>query len=335
MRSENLFWEKTTCLITGALGFIGSHLCAKLYNIGARVIAVDIEPYHDKTMFYFLNKDKKINIINKDLSNPDSIEEIQATKPNIIFHLAAIPYAPYTSLNPLEAYRSNVVTTTIMLELARRVCADQFVLASSACVFGAAQSSPLSENDKLYPPQHFYSYTKREAEEQVRAFNEFYGVPSSICRMVNVYGPGDRHFGRIIPQIIRQLIIDKAITLKLLRSQGKSIFEFLYVDDAIEGLLATAKIKSNKTEVYHFGPGRNGRLSILDLVKKLSQLYDGKIREVSVNNVAPERTVYKYLRVENTKNILRWSSKIYLDYGLNLTLKWYEKNINKITPRKY
>jgi nucleoside-diphosphate-sugar epimerase len=121
-------------------------------------------------------------------------------------------------------------------------------------------------------------------------------------------------------------------TLRLLRSNGQSVFEFLYVDEAVEGLLAAASHPADITNIFHFGPGENSRTNVLDLVEKLSYLYDGRKPEISVNTSSSERTVIKYLDIRKAEKTFGWMSKMNLDDGLRLTIAWYRNNMDRITP---
>ena len=326
---------KKTCLVTGGTGFIGSHLCAQLSELGAAVISVDIEGNKEGTYFKLLNGHRDIQTKIMDLSDSSSIKKIAKLKPDFLFHLSGLPYAPFTSIHPVSSFRSNVSTTANMLEAARVTSAERFVLASSACVFGATIDSPIPINGNRSRPEHYYSYTKRQAESQAESYNEFYDVPISICRFVNIYGPGDRHFGRLIPALCRQLIELTTNELTLFRSSGESVFEFLYVEDAVSGLLAAAIGEDSTFGIYHFGPGPMGRMKIIDIANKLSILYDNRKRKLNAKATDGERTVQKYLDFEETVANIGWKPRWDLNTGLSSTVDWYRENITKIKPFNY
>jgi nucleoside-diphosphate-sugar epimerase len=324
--------EGKTCLVTGGAGFIGSHLCAKLLGLGARVISVDLEGAKDGTLFKLLNLSDAVESLTVDLSEPSAIEQITEQKPDRIFHLCGLPYAPYTSLHPVRTFRANVASTANMLEAARQVSAERFILASSACVFGATKSSPLSIDGKRCKGEHYYTYTKRQAESVAESYSEFYGVPASICRFVNVYGPGDRHFGRLIPALCKQLIESESQELTLFRSSGDSVFEFLYVDDAVSGLLNAAEYGDSGCEIHHFGPGYTARTSAREIAERLSVLFDNRERRITTKSQGGEKTVAKYLDTGDTASSLGWVPRWGLDAGLSETVRWYERNIEKMEP---
>ena len=318
------------CLVTGGMGFVGSHLCAKLSEIGAKVMIVDIESDIQGTMFNINNRDRSVQRLSVDLSQTVSLPIIENLGAEIIFHLAGSPYAPYTSAHPLSAYLANVVTTANMLEVARKTSANKFILASSACVFGATTQSPLSTNGTRSKGEHYYTYTKRQAEEQVEAYREFYDLPAIICRFVNIYGPGDRHFGRLVPSLCQQLLSGKVTDLQLRRSNGYSLFEFLHVDDAVTALLTAACQKSTNQPPLHFGPGPSGRASVRQVAEMLSLLYDNKKRNLRTIDIGGEQTVFKFLDITDTQKSISWKAAWKLQEGLSNTLIWYSENLSRL-----
>jgi nucleoside-diphosphate-sugar epimerase len=335
MNSDNTTFRDKKCVVTGGTGFIGSHLCSYLEEQGAEVWNIDIEEPIKGTLFHIINEGKAINVLVEDLSRPESITEVKKIEPDIIFHLASEPYAPFTSNSPNCAFQANVVTTANMLEAARQIERCSLVLASSACVFGATNISPLTFASEVTKPEHYYSYTKRLAEMLVNSYAEHYGVDTSICRFSNVYGPGDRHFGRIVPSVCRQLVYDNPKSINLFRSTGESIFEFLYIGDAIDGLCSVGRLAgvTKSEKVYHFSGGSYGRSTIHNLVKTLSQAYDSKFREICCRIATPEKTVTKYLDFEKSTKELKWAPKIELWNGLFETVSWYKKNLKWLSGK--
>jgi nucleoside-diphosphate-sugar epimerase len=325
-------WTGKRCLVTGGAGFLGSHLCRALADLGADVLVADREPGHGGSLFPLLNDTSRIPVHRCDLADPAAVRRVADLRPDYLFHLAALPYAPYTSRHPREAYACNVVATANMLEAASLGGASRFLLASSACVFGAAQRSPLGPDSPIWPPEHYYSETKREAEQLVHDAHRSRGVPATICRFGNIYGPGDRHLGRIVPQLCRQLIAGGCDTLVLQRSDGESVFEFLNVTDAVEGLIRAAAHESREVDTWQFSGGERARYSIRELARTMSRLYDGREREVRVNTASPERRVVKYLDGTATSAALGWEPKRRPEDGIRETLDWYRRHLQELAP---
>lgn len=335
MNNKHIDMTKKTCVVTGGKGFIGSHLCSRLTELGAQVISVDIIKGDKGTCFGLINKPRDILTITADLSDPSCINKIIGLKPDHIFHLCGLPYAPYTSIDPVNAFRANVSSTANMLEVARIASVEQFVLASSACVFGATIASPIPVNGIRCKPEHFYTYTKRQAENIAESYHEFYDVPISVCRFVNIYGPGDRHFGRLVPTLCKQLIESSSNDLTLFRSSGESVFEFLHVEDAVSGLLSSICNEHSTFCIRHFGTGPTGRMKVKDVANKLSILFDSKKRKLITKTNGSERTVKKYLDIQDTIANVGWKPEWTIDMGFSSTIDWYRKNINKIDPFDY
>ncbi len=126
------------------------------------------------------------------------------------------------------------------------------------------------------------------------------------------------------------MICDNKDWLELRRSGGDSIFEFLYVEDAVNGLLAAGQHLRGGTPTYHFSGGSNTRLSILALTKEMSLAFDGRERDIHLNRSNPERKVEKYLRTDATTQELAWKPAWTLSEGLKHTLQWYRQSISHI-----
>jgi nucleoside-diphosphate-sugar epimerase len=325
-------WRGKNCLVTGGVGFFGSHLSQRLADEGARTTVLDIEPPHPGTYYSLAGLGDRLRALTKDCATEAAIDVIQDAAPDYIFHLAGLPYAPYTTRHRAEAYAANVHTTKIVLEAARRLPRARVVLASSACVFGATQESPLAVNGPRSKPEHYYTITKREAEVALLQHRETYGTPAIVCRFGNIYGPGDRHFGRIVPRVCAQLLLGDNDRIVLRRSRGDSTFEFLYVADAVEGILQAAAAPITQPYIWQFSGGRHSRSDIAGLAGMLSELCDGVRRPIETAAHALERTVVKFLDTGRTEEALGFSPTTDLKIGLSSTLNWYRDNIRRMAP---
>jgi nucleoside-diphosphate-sugar epimerase len=322
------------CLVTGGVGFLGSHLCRRLLAMGARVTALDIEDAHSGTFFSHLGLPDRVPAVTHHCADSAVVDRIVELAPDYIFHLAGLPYAPYTTAHPAEADAANVTSTKRVLQAALKSRDVRIVFASSACVFGATRESPLAVGSPYSEPAHYYTVTKRRAEDVLLKGRVDSGADVIVCRFGNIYGPGDRHFGRIVPQICSQLItLDDCQQITLRRSRGDSIYEFLYVADAVDGLLkAATSDAAATTPVWHFTGGPSSRTSVLDLAARLSQLYDGGRRDVVPCLSAPERSVVKYLDASATYELLGFEPSVEFDRGLSRTIDWYRSHIGSLKP---
>ena len=323
-------WKDATCLITGGVGFFGSHLCKRLVSMGARTTVLDIEDPHPGTLFSHDGLNERALVVNQDCAAETSIDVIRGIAPDYIFHLAGLPYAPYTTAHPAKAEAANVTSTETVLEAARELRGTRLVFSSSACVFGATRQSPLAVDSPYSEPAHYYTVTKRRAEEVLLKYRQRYRIDAVACRFGNIYGPGDRHFGRIVPQICWQLIVEDCDQITLRRSRGDSVFEFLYVDDAVNGLLSAAEVEAESRPVWHFTGGPKSRIDIRRLAVLMSLLYDGRRREALPYHGIPEQAVVKYLDASATSEALGFEPAEDLYSGLSKTLKWYRSHIGEL-----
>ena len=210
------FWNKKRVLITGADGFVGSHLTEALLRLGAKVsIYVKESSSLGSVQCRLINinhiKDKLDTIITGDIGNKDSISLINRNKPEVVFHLAANAYVPFSFDHPYEVMKTNLVGTMNVLEAARiSKTIKQLVCTSSSEIYGTAQYVPIDENHPLNPSSP-YAASKVAADRYCYAYWNTYGVPVAIIRPFNMFGP--RHTYDVIPKFISLALQNKPLTV--------------------------------------------------------------------------------------------------------------------------
>lgn len=332
MTGARASWTGATCIVTGGVGFLGAHLADRLVNMGARTIVLDIEHAHPGTLFWHKGLRGRSQAIVQDCAASSAIDTISRLTPDYIFHLAGLPYAPYTTAYPSKADIANVTSTEMMLEAVRKLPGTKFIFSSSACVFGATRQSPLTLDSPYSKPAHYYTLTKRRAEEIISKCRQDCELDVTICRFGNIYGPGDRHFGRIVPRICSQLIVERSDQIRLYRSRGNSVFEFLYVEDAVEALLSAGAADTSPQPILHFTGGMRSRIDIAALARMMSSIYDGRNRQIIHPEAPSEGDVIKYLDGSATNAFLGFEPAVDLDTGLRKTLEWYRLHIGELKP---
>jgi CDP-glucose 4,6-dehydratase len=321
------------CLVTGGAGFLGTHLIQRLLNIGYDVSVFDIVSPIKTSLLNALKLTQRVKYIQGDIRNQRDLLFITNSHFDIVFHLAAQPISGLSNIDPDQTIAINAQGTRNICEAINNTGGSCLVLSSSACAYGLPLlgTAPLREDAPLQPGFYAYSKSKQEAE---RAIFEFKKLKCAIGRFINIYGPGDRHFSRITPRIIRDLI-SGCTELRLTRN-AQTIMDFLYVDDAVDGLLALANYLEKchnpnlEAPIFNFGVGTDNALQIKSLVNKISIAFDGHERPVLEPNQPSEPTVTKYLDPGKAINQLGWKAKIQLDEGLKKTIAWYTKHINLI-----
>ncbi len=322
----------STCLITGGAGFIGSHLCRRLLQLGASVVVFDIAPKTDRTLLSAFGLTRQVEYVEGDIRSLDDVKKLSRGCFNFVFHLAAQPISALSNLEPQTTIDVNAGGTKTLCSALATNEPLSIVLASSACAYGipAPGTSPLRETAPLHGGFYFYTESKQKAEQELQKAN---GLRRIIGRFVNVYGPGDRHFSRIVPKIMRQLLRGEPLSLS--RGNGSTVLDFLYVDEAIDAFLCLAARgaihNGGSAEVFNFGIGTANATSIHDLALKISDIYDGKPRTPLVNQSTLEPPTVKFLDSTKAQTELNWRPRIFLDEGLRKTLDWYRLHIDDLS----
>jgi nucleoside-diphosphate-sugar epimerase len=252
---------------------------------------------------------------------------------DFVFHLAAQPISGLSNLEPQTTIEVNAGGTKALCTMLSDRCDDAtVVLASSACAYGlpTVGASPLTETAPLRPGFYAYTESKQKAEQELRNAQ---GIRGAIGRFVNVYGPGDRHFSRIVPRTIRQLLGSRGLSLS--RGDGSTVLDFLYVDEAVDAFLRLAKYASTQQDstpqVFNFGIGSDNAMSIRDLVLKISDIYDGNVRDIVPKTPTMEPPTVKFLDSTKARTVLNWKPETFLNAGLRKTIDWYQNHIDDLT----
>lgn len=322
----------STCLITGGAGFLGSHLARRLLQTGARVVVFDAVEKTERTLLSAFGLTKEVEYVHGDIRVVEDVRKLSRRSFDFAFHLAAQPISGLSNLERQTTIDVNAGgTKTLCSVLASTANATTMVLASSACSYGipALGASPLRESEPLRAGFYSYTESKQKAEQELR---NAAGLRRIIGRFVNVYGPGDRHFSRIIPRTIRQLLVGEPLSLS--RGDGSTVLDFLYVDEAIDAFLRLAHHAANcddaTPEVFNFGVGSANATSIRELVRKISDIYDGNSRNLTVNEKTLEPPMVKFLDSTKAQTKLKWTPQVLLDEGLRKTVDWYRLHIDEL-----
>lgn len=311
-------------LVTGADGFIGSHLVEALVKKGHSVRAFCL--YNSfNTIGWLRDLDTKIlkdvEIILGDIRDFDSIEK-SVKGMETVFHLAALIAIPYSYVAPESYVDTNIKGTLNVLRASLTHSINQVIHTSTSEVYGTAQYVPITENHPLIG-QSPYSASKIGSDQIAYSFYCSYGLPVSIVRPFNTYGP--RQSARaVIPTIITQMLENNPV-LKLGNLDATRDFNF--VQDTVNGMIAFLGNAQTFGEVINLGAGTE--VTIHDVVKVISEIMDQKIEiQVEQQRMRPEKSEVERLCASNikAKNILSWSPKYSLHQGLELTCKWFRNH---------
>lgn len=323
-------WSNKTVLVTGAAGFIGSHLTERLVSLGTRPRA--LVHYNSAGSWGWLDKSPvkdEIEVFQGDVRDPDSLQTAFAGV-DIVFHLAALIAIPYSYQAPLSYVRTNVEGTLNVLQASLSRGVERVVHTSTSEVYGTAQTVPINEAHPL-KGQSPYSASKIGADKIAEAFNLAFDLPVTTVRPFNTFGP--RQSARaVIPTIITQALNDETISLGNLEPTR----DLNYVADTIEGFIKAAQSPKAIGEVINLGTGRE--ISIRDLAQKILKLLNKNLPVVSKDErLRPEKSEVDRLCADASRadSLLGWSSKYSLDEGLAETIRWIEENADRFRQGVY
>ena len=319
---EKKFWKNKKVLITGYEGFVGSHLTKTLLGCKAKVWGIDTKVCRKKTILLEKELDK-ITMIRGSVENYSLMSEIiKEGKIEYIFHLAAKALVGDCLERPTNAFSTNIKGTWNVLETARNNNKIKaIVIASSDKAYGSHKELPYKESAALQG-NHPYDVSKSCADLIAYTYFHTYDLPVCVTRCGNIYGPGDFNFSRIIPDTIKTAIKDKTLTI---RSDGKSIRDYNYVEDIVEGyILIAEKMQSMNLPGEAFNLSNKKPISVLELVKKIYKLCNKK-PDYKILNMAKYEIKNQCLSSGKAKKLLGWKTKYSLEKGLRKTIEWYNE----------
>jgi NAD dependent epimerase/dehydratase len=319
-------------LVTGAGGFIGSHLVEELIDFNTNVVAfVRYNSRNDWGMLETISKDKldQVDVITGDIRDFNSIE--RAVKDvDVVFHLSSIISIPYSYIHPKDVFDTNVMGTLNLMMAAKEHSINKIVHTSTSEVYGTAKYIPIDENHPLQA-QSPYAASKIAADKIAESFYKSFDLPVSIIRPFNTYGP--RQSARaVIPTIITQALTQKEVYIGSMRPTR----DYTFVKDIVKAFLAVARSKKAVGEVINVGSGFE--ISIGEIAKKIVSLISDEIKIIhDPERIRPNKSEVERLCCDNTKakKILGWSPTINLEFGLSVTIDWIEKNIEFYKPWIY
>lgn len=305
-------------LITGADGFIGSHLTEKLVELGTDV-SIFVYGSPDPTHFRLRNiphlKDK-IKIFTGNIGSRDSIPLIKKAEPEIIFHLAADAYVPNSFERPFGVLEANLIGTLNVLHAAMDLDVEQIVCTSSSEIYGTPKYVPIDEDHPMNPA-HPYGASKAAADRYAFSYYNTYHLPIAIIRPFNTYGP--RHTYDVIPKFIDLALRDETLTI---HGDGKQTRDFIYVSDMVDAFLIMGSNKKAIGEVVNFGTGKE--TTINEIAEKIVAISKSRSKIVHIKERVSEvqRLCCDYSKA---KRLFGWEPKISIDEGLKLNIDFVMK----------
>lgn len=324
-------WKNTKVVVTGAGGFIGSHLVERLLDVGAEVTAfVRYNSRNDTGLLELLGEKRKaIRIVSGEIRELETVRKVTKAA-DIIFHLAALVGIPYSYACPQEAVEVNTIGTLNILTAARDWGTRKIMITSTSEVYGTALSIPISEQHPKQP-QSPYAASKIAADAIALSFYHAFDLPVAIVRPFNTFGPrqSDR---AIIPTLIGQALTKRIIEV----GNTDTTRDFTYVTDTVEGFMELAENDESVGEEINLGSGRE--ISIGELADKISALCGRDVQvEQSKERIRPPKSEVRRLLSDasKAKQLVGWYPKVDFDQGLKLTIDWVRNNLGMYEPSEY
>jgi UDP-glucose 4-epimerase len=301
-------------LVTGGAGFIGSHLTDRLIQLGHKVIIVDNLSTGKKQ-----NINPRATFCEMDINDKELEQAFKKHQPEFVFHLAAQIDVRKSVKDPLFDANSNIMGTINLLSKSRDFKVKKFIFSSSGGVIYGDTETPATEQRPPNPISP-YGVAKLAGEGYVKNFGEWEGLPYSILRYANVYGPRQDPKGEagVVSIFIRQLHKGEK---SILYGDGKLERDYVYVDDIVRANILC--LQKNNQAIYNIGTGI--ATSVDTLYSKISNI----INKEGEKEYAPKRAgelERNVLNITKAKTELGWEPQVSLDDGLRKTYEWYVKN---------
>jgi len=319
------FYAKTI-LLTGGVGFIGSHVAQALLARKDRVIIIDNfnDAYDQKMKEYNLsliqsmnNADKDLVVYCIDICDESKIEEIcKKEHPDVICHLAARAGVRTSIDDPHEYFRSNIDGTLSILEVARKCSINHVVCASSSSVYGIREDGPFCETDSVDHQSSPYGMTKRAGELITYVYHHLFNISITNLRFFTVYGPRARL--DMSPFIFLNAIYnDKPITVY---GDGSAIRDFTYIDDIVNGIVKAIDI-SLGYEIINIGRGEP--IVLRDFIAIIENIVQKKAYINYIANASGD-VPQTHASIEKAQSLLNYTPKTSIHNGLKNMYRWYK-----------
>ena len=305
-------------LVTGGGGFIASHLTRRLVNLGANVsIITKYKSLIDNVRI--ADVWDKINVIEADIRNIDSLNQLKELKPDIVYHLAAYNHVGHSFTHISECFDVNARGTANLIE-ACKGC-SRFVYISTSEIYGYQKEVPFREDFNPQPISP-YSISKYNGELYARMKYHQNKYPVVILRPFNNFGPYQSEKA-IIPEMIINCLLGKEIK----STEGNQTREFNYVENIIDGFIMAARKDEAIGEIINLGSGQD--IPIKELILKIHKLTDSNSK-LNIGSLEYRPTEIWKMFCDNSKSrsILGWKPEISFEEGLKKTIRWYKDYID-------
>ena len=315
--------RRRAVLVTGAAGFIGSHVSRRILELGGSVVGVDnLNPYYDvelkRSRLARLRPYSDFVFYHLDIQNLDALKGIfHAHEIGSVCNLAAQAGVRHSLKDPFSYQRSNLEGFLNLLELAREHDIDNFVYASSSSVYGNNTKVPFSVEDRVDTPISLYAATKKANELMAHAYSHLYGIPCTGLRYFTVYGPWGR------PDMALFLFVDAILNGRPIKvyNHGRMKRDFTYIDDIVDGTLAALE---RPVPYDIFNLGNSSTVGLLEFIGIIEEEL-GMKAEMNLLPLQPGDVPESFADIARARELLGFQPKTSLREGIRNFLRWYRE----------
>jgi CDP-glucose 4,6-dehydratase len=322
-----MIWQNRRALVTGATGLVGSWLCRRLLDYGARVVAL-VRDWDPQSELIRSGRIGQCSVITGRLEDYATLERALSEHAiDTVFHLGAQTIVDTARRSPLATFESNIRGTYNLLEACRvhHDLVTHIVVASSDKAYGEVPELPYTE---IMPLRGCFPYdvSKSCADLIASAYARSYGLPVAVARCGNIFGGGDLNWSRIVPATIRAAL---AGTAPVLRSDGTFVRDYIYVEDIVDAyvsLAARADERGIRGEAFNFSVGRP--LTVLEITLAALAAAGRPDLEPVIQGTASREIKRQYLDSAKAARVLGWQPGWPLERGLVATIDWYREYLS-------
>ncbi|MCX7410790.1 MAG: GDP-mannose 4,6-dehydratase [Planctomycetales bacterium] len=325
-------WTGKRVLVTGAGGFIGSHLTERLVELGASVRA--LVHYNSLGSWGWLDTSplkSQVEVVSGDIADRGSVQHAMQDR-EIVFHLAALIAIPYSYVAPISYVNTNIIGTLNVLENARQMGTERVLHTSTSEVYGTALEVPISEKHPLQG-QSPYSASKIGADKLAESYFRSFETPVVTVRPFNTFGP--RQSARaVMPTIISQALSQDRIKLGSLTPTR----DLNFVSNTVDGFIKAAEAPKEKALGATVNLGSNREISVGDLAKAIIAIVGRPVEIVTDDQrLRPAKSEVERLLADNrlAKELIGWEPKIRFEDGLRTTIEWMKSNLGRYRADVY